>query len=320
MFTFPCRIQSLAVTALVMGFTLAAGVPSYAMAADLSAESAGRSLVIGKISPDPKKHYRYLKPMAEYVVSKMGDLGYTRAKVLMAKNNRQMARYLRRGKVDWVTETPFSAMTLKHKTGAELLVRKWKKQVPEYHTVFFTRNDSGIEKLEDLKGRTIVFEDPGSTSAFYIPASILIDQGLELIELESYREQAPEDAVGFVFSGAEINMTTWVHKGIGDAGAYSNLDWDKEDHTPSAFRKDFIQFHRSTDFPRSIELVRKGLPDTVKQRIKEILLQAHEDPAAANALRAYQKTRKFDELDEDSMAALRRTEAIMQLVDETLDR
>ncbi len=318
MLRIPRRFQSLAV--LLVGLALATGIPGTVAVAGPAADTAGRTLVIGKISPNPKKHYRYLKPIAEYVVSKMGDLGYTRAKVLMAKNTRQMARYLRRGKVDWVTETPFSAMILKNKTGAELLLRKWKKSVPEYHTVFFARRDSGIEKLQDLRGRTIVFEDPGSTSAFYIPAAILIKQGLELVELESYREQAPEGTVGYVFSGEEINMSTWVHKGIGDAGAYSNLDWDREDHTPSAFRRDFIQFHRSQAFPRAIELVRKGLPEAVKQRLKEILLQAHEDPAAAGPLKAYQKTKKFDELDQDSLAALQETEAIMKLVDETLDR
>ncbi len=105
-----------------------------------------------------------------------------------------------------------------------------------------------------------------------------------------------------------------------DVGAYSNLDRDKEDHTPSAFRDDFIKLHQSKDFPRAVEVVRKGLQEAVKQRLKEILLHAHEDPAAASALQAYQKTKKFDELDERSLEALQETRTIMDLVDKTLDR
>ncbi len=181
MLSHSARIHSLAIGAFLLVLSLA-GTPAIGLAADRGADTDGRVLVIGKVSVNPKKHYRYLKPIADYAVSRMGDLGYTRAKVLMAKNNRQMIRYLRRGIVDWVTETPFSSMILKDKAGAELLVRKWKKGVPEYHTVFFTRSDSGIETLADLKGRTIAFEDSGSTTAFYIPAETLIGQGLELVE------------------------------------------------------------------------------------------------------------------------------------------
>lgn len=317
MFIILCRIKSITTLVLLTFLLLAGGT---VMASDRGADSDDRTLVIGKISPNPKKHYRYLKPIADYVVSQMGDLGYTRARVLMAKDSRQMIRYLRRGKVDWVTETPFSSMILKEKVGAELLLRKWKKGVAEYHSIFFTRSDSSIQTLADLEGKILSFEDPASTSAFYIPAAILINQGLELVELESPRDSPPTDAVGYVFSGSEINMATWVHKGVVDAGAYSNLDWSKEDHTPTAFRNDFTILHRSKSFPRAIELVRKDLPDAVKQRLKNILLHAHQDPAAASALQAYQKTRKFDELDADSLAALQETGEILKLVDETLDR
>ena len=319
MFNILCRIKLVTSLSLLINLSLAS-LPAVVLAADNTADAEGRTLVIGKVSPNPKKHYRDLKPIADYVVSKMADLGYTRSKVLMAKDNRQMIRYLRRGKVDWVTETPFSSMILKEKAGAELLLRKWKKNVAEYHGVFFTRRDSGIQTLADLRGKTIAFEDPGSTSAFYIPADILIKQGMNMVELGSPRETPPADAVGYVFARAEINIATWVHKGIVDAGAYSNLDWHKEDHTPTSFRNDFIILQRSKNFPRAIELVRKDLPEAVKQRLKEVLLHAHEDPAAASALRAYQKTKKFDELDAGSLAALQETRSIMKRVDETLNQ
>lgn len=88
-----------------------------------------RTLVIGKVSSNPKKHYRYLKPIAEYVIKHMGDLGIDRVEVLMARNNRQLTRYLKQGRVDWVTETVFSALEFEEKAGAEILLLKWKKGV-----------------------------------------------------------------------------------------------------------------------------------------------------------------------------------------------
>jgi phosphonate transport system substrate-binding protein len=104
-------------------------------------------LVIGKVTQNPKKQYKKLKPMVDYVVKQMKDLGISQTKVLMTKDNRQMVSYLKQGKVDWVTETAFSGVLFQEKAKAEILLRKWKKGVPEYHTVIFTRKDSGINKL-----------------------------------------------------------------------------------------------------------------------------------------------------------------------------
>lgn len=284
-----------------------------------AASERERTLVIGKVSSDPKKHYRYLKPMADYVVEQMQDLGIDRVKVLMARDNQQMVRYLKRGKVDWVTETVFSAVEFEEKAGAEMLLLKWKKGVPEYHTVFFARVGTDIKRLQDLKGKILTLQDLGSSSGFFIPAALMLEAGLELVQLESPREAAPVDAVGFVFGKEEINMATWVHKGVVDAGAYANLDWNREDHTPSAFKENIYIFHESESYPRAIELVRKGLRPEVKARLKAILLAAHEDPAAAEALKAYQETHRFEAIDAKVQRGIERARKTLKRVKSELD-
>ena len=296
-------------------------LPTASFAAEPSREIAlpTRPLTIGKVSSNPKKHYRYLKPMAEYVVERMKDLGITEAKVLMAKNNRQMVSYLKQNKVDWVTETASSAVTFEDKAGAELLVRKWKKGVPEYHTIFFARKDSGIRTLHDLRGKTIAFQDLGSTSAYVVPAAILIEKGLELTQLASPREKPPSDMVGYIFSKEEINTSTWVHKGLVDAGAYNNLDWNREDQLPPSVKNDLEIFHISGPIPRAFELVRKDLDPRIRQRLKQILLNAHTDPDAGSILRAYQKTEKFDELNEQIQRELQQVRKSLKIVRSTLE-
>lgn len=279
-----------------------------------------RTLVIGKVSLNPKKHYNYLKPMADYVVARMGDLGIDRVEVLMAKNNRQMVSYLKRGKVDWVTETVFSAIEFEEKAGAEPIALKHKKGVGEYHTVFFARKDSGIRGFDDLRGKVIAFQDAGSTSGFFVPAAILLKAGLNLVELDSPRERVSDDEVGYVFAKEEINMSTWVHKGLVDAGAFSNLDWAKDDHTPDQFRQSLVLFHEDQPYPRAIELVRAGLRPEVKQRLREILLDSHADPAAKAALKAYQKTTRFEPIDARIRAQIDRSRGVMDIVKDGLDR
>ena len=66
-------------------------------------------LVLGHISDDPNAHYAQLKPLLDYVVPRMRTVGITEGRILMARDAQQMASYLRRNRVDWVTETANTA-------------------------------------------------------------------------------------------------------------------------------------------------------------------------------------------------------------------
>ena len=102
-----------------------------------------------------------------------------------------MLRYLREGKVDWVQKTVFEALIYNREVGAEIALRSWRQRVPNYHTVMFARKDGHIASLKDLVGKKIAFEDPGSTSAFFVPAAILKRANFQLLELSSPREKSP---------------------------------------------------------------------------------------------------------------------------------
>lgn len=269
-------------------------------------------LVIAKVSLDPKKHYGYLKPMVDYVAERMKDLGIKEGRVLMAKDNAQMIQFIRQGRVDWVTEPPFSAVLFEEATGAEFLLDKWKKGVPVYHSVFLTRKGSGIRTMNDLVGKVIAFEDQGSTSSYFIPSYLLLKTGHKMVELSSVREKPPADAIGYVFAGQEINVAMWTYKGLVAAGALSNLDLEDDDDVPLSIRQDLEIFHRSSNFLRAVEMVRPDLPDPFKKRLREILLSADKDPAAAQVLRAYEKTVKFEEFDKADIESLKEVREIIR--------
>jgi phosphonate transport system substrate-binding protein len=270
-------------------------------------ESTARknTLVIGKVSNNPRKHYRYLKPMVDYAVTHMKDLGIEKGEVLMARDDEQMIQFLRRGRVDWVTETAYSALLYEYHDAAEILLRKWKKDSDEYHTVFFTQKDSSIQSLSDLKGKVIALEHAGSTTAFFEPLLCLLNEGIHFQRLPSFKDRPAENRVGYVFSHQEINSSVWVHKGLVDAGAFNNQDWNKSDHMYRNMRNDMVIFHRSQPIPRAFELVSAGLDAEVRERLKSVLLNAHLDNKAQKALRAYQMTRQFDELDDRNLTRMK---------------
>ena len=263
-------------------------------------------LVLGRISDDPKAHYEQLKPLLDYVVPRMADVGITEGRILMARDMQQMTSYLRRGRVDWVTETSANAMRLQDRAGAEPLLLTERNGVGTYRSVTFVRNDSGIETLADLKGQRLAFQLPSSTSAYFVPAGELLAEGLDLEILLSPQDRLHSDAVGYLFARSELNIATWVHKGLVDVGVMSNLDWINPQRMPAAFRGDLEVFARSPDYPRAIELVRGDMDARVQARLAEVLMQAAEDPDAGDALLRFFKTTRFLPLDSDSLRALER--------------
>lgn len=263
-------------------------------------------LILGRISDDPKAHYEQLKPLLDYVVPRMRDVGITEGRILMARDTQQMTSYLRRGRVDWVTETSGTGMQLQKRAGARPLLLTERGGVSRYHSVFFARKDSGINTLADLRGRSIAFQGTGSTSAYLVPAATLLGENLQLELLLSPMDRPTPDLVGYVFARSELNIAAWVHKRLVDAGVFSSLDWNDARRMPAAFRQDMKIIHQTPDYPRALEMVRADLDPKVEARLREVLLQAADDPAAREAMNLFFRTTRFLPIDEASQQGLDR--------------
>lgn len=270
-----------------------------------------KTIIIGRVSERPEKHYKRLKPIVDFVASSMKDLGITGGSVLLAKDNNEMIKYLKDGKVDWVTETPFSAILFTEEAGAEIILRRWKRGVSDYYCVFITRKDSDINNLDKINGKKIAFEDPGSTTAYLVPYALLKKKGFNLIELYFPNEKPSLDKVGYTFVHGEQNIVTWVYKGLADVGAYSNLDWENPDDTPESLKNNLKIIYKTNPMPRSLELARKDLGSNIKTRLKEILMSAHNNPDAREALMKYAHTTKFDEINGEAEKGLKEVREIL---------
>ena len=266
-------------------------------------------LVLGRISDDPKAHYEQLKPLLDYVVPRMADVGIREGRILMAKDHQQMASYLRRGRVDWVSETAGSAMLLQLRAGATPLLLTERDGTSQYHSVFFARRDSGIRGVADLRGHSVAFQRPSSTSAYFAPAADLLQRGLSLELLLSPTDELASGVVGYVFARSELNIATWVHKGLVDAGVMSNLDWDNPRRMPTAFRRDLVVIGQTADYPRAVELVRGDLDARIEARLQQVLSDAAADPDASEALLRFFKTTRFLPIDAASRRSLERIAA-----------
>ncbi len=284
--------------ACVLGL-VAATSPGFADAAD-----DPHVLVLGRISDDPKAHYEQLKPLLDYVVPRLAAVGIREGRVLMAKDVQQMASYLRRGRVDWVTETAGTAILLQQRSKAQALLMTERDGVSHYNTVFFARRDGAVATLDGMLGHSIAFQNPASTSAYFQPAAELVSRGMPLDILLSPMERPDAESVGYLFARSELNISTWVHKRLVDVGVMSNLDWNNPQRVPASYKPDLKVIYQSPVYPRALEIVRGDLDDKVEARLREVLLAAADDPDAREALLLFFKTTRFLPIDATSQHAL----------------
>jgi len=281
----------------VVATVLAVALPAHA-------HEDGQVLILGRISDNPNAHYAQLKPLLDYVVPRMRDVGITEGRILMARDPQQMASYLRRNRVDWVTETASTAVQLEQRAGARPILLTERGGVSRYHTVFFVRDDSPIQGLGDIRGHSLALQSPSSTSAYMVPLIELLDRGMSPEILLGPVDAPSPDRVGYLFARSELNIASWVHKGLADVGAVSNVDWSDPRRFPDAFKRDFRVIHETKAYPRALELVRDGMEPKVEARLREVLLQAADDPEAGEALRLFFGTSRFLPLDHDSVRVL----------------
>lgn len=266
-------------------------------------------LVLGCVSDDPKNDYEELKPLLDYIVPRMADVGIREGRVLMARDMQQMRSYLRRGRVDWVTGSVTTGLQLQARAGAMPLLLTEHNGLSHDRTVFFVRRDSAIASLRDLRGHSIAFKDAASPGAYFVPAmQLLQQQDVSLQRLLSPMDHPDGKSIGFVLGGSELNVVTWVSRALVDAGAMGQARFDDPAMTPASLRATFRVIGTSNAYPLAMEVSRSDLDPRVRAKLRGLLVDAAADPDAREALLQFSATTRFlpiDAADDATLASLR---------------
>ena len=265
---------------------LALGAVSAATAAP-----AHDSLVIGSISRSIKEEIETFRPLADYLKLRLSAVGIRDVDIVVATTAGEMSRQLANGDVDLYIDSPFMIARMSREAGAKPFLRRWKKGMAEYRTLFVVRKDSGIRSLDDLRGKVIAFDDPQSSSGHLLPRAMLLVRGYRLIEVSDPAAPVPPDAIGFVFSMDDVNTMFWVDHGKVAAGVTSPdflQLYEKK-------RKDnLVVIARSIDIPRQVVAHREGLDPSVVAELETVLIAMATTEEGQQALKAFQKTTRFD--------------------------
>ena len=253
-----------------------------------------KTLTLGGVSQDPREPVEgHFRPLADYVARKLSPSGETKGAVIVAPTAAQMMKLLEEKRVDFYMESPYPTYVINRLGTATLLLRRWKGGMAEYRSLIFTGKENGIARLEDLRGKLIAFEDPGSTSGYFLPKLFLHKKGFSLVEKPNLGARVATGEIGYIFTGTDKNVVNLVLQNKVAAGAFSNDDHASLDEKSKAA---ITILGESESMPRHLVSVRKDLPGPVVKRLKEILLGMHQEDEGRNILRQTGNTTKFDSL------------------------
>lgn len=160
-----------------------------------------KSITLGLVSGTSQQEIEaHFQNFVRYVARKLGSGSDIEGKVVVVPAPLQMAKLLEEKKIDFYMESPYPTYLINRLGAAVLLVRRWKSGMAEYRSLIFSKKDNAISRLEDLRGKMIAFEDPGSTSGYFLPKVLLLKKGFKLTEKPRPDANVGPKEIGYVFA------------------------------------------------------------------------------------------------------------------------
>ena len=212
---------------------------------------------------------------------------------------------MRAGRIDAMSVGPFAHCFASREANAEAIAVIMNNETtpvvfdaskePFYYSLIITQKGSGIQTLDDLRGRSFSFVDHVSTSGRLFPSALLIRAGLD-----------PEDDIQPHFAGTHAASITTVFSGTVDAAACAAYLVDRlpedqkarvsavarrgawtpltQEEIDSQFVDDglpedtIVVVAQSAPIPRTPFAVRADMEPALKSQIRDALLAIQHDP------------------------------------------
>jgi phosphonate transport system substrate-binding protein len=157
-----------------------------------------------------------------------------------------------------------------------------------YNGQIIVNNDSGIESLDDLVGKTMCWVDPNSTSGYIIPRIMLQANGID----------PDTDFAETLEAGSHNNVVIQVYNGECDAGAtYVDARTSVEEDFPDVNDKVSV-LATTTDIPNDSVSFTPDFPEDMRQQIVDALLEIADTPDGQEALNTLYSIEGLQEADD----------------------
>jgi phosphonate transport system substrate-binding protein len=232
------------------------------------------------------------KPFADYLEKKLG----AKVEVFTASDYAGIVQALSAGQIHLgrMGGAAYAAGYIDSKGGIEPLVMNVEPNGGRgYHSVLIVRSDSPYKSIEDLKGKSLAWADPNSTSGYLVPNAALRDAG---IDPQKHFSRT-------LFSGGHEQS---VLKGNFD----SAFTWTSPGHQSGQFRimmdrgmlklEDVRIVWESPLIANPLWAVPKSIPADMRKDLLDLFLKLAKDDMAMAEAAAQGKTSGFEPVAHDT--------------------
>lgn len=187
---------------------------------------------------------------------------------------------MRANKLDVAFFAPGAYVLAEQKANAVVILKAQRKGKSFFYSAIITHRDSGIRKLQDLKGKTFAFVDPASTSGGVYPKVMLMNVGLN----------PQRDFTRVIYAGGHDAAVLAVLNKKVDASATFANDTKGEDTawtqflTNPADRNKIVALAYSRPIPSDNIAIRKDLEPGLAAKVKRVFLDMGKTPAGRRQL------------------------------------
>ena len=258
---------------LALGFIL----PTLFIACGDSGKAA-KILRVGFVpAEDAQQVMQNAQPIVEILRKRLG----MEIQPFVAADYTGVVEALRVNKLDIAFLTPASYVLAKNEANIKVILKSERKGIPFYYAAIIVRADSGIQNLEDLRGKTFAFGDSLSTTGNVFPRKMFKEHGIDPVR----------DFKQVLFSGGHDATVLAVLNGKVDAGAtYANSP-DGQDTAWMRYLKNSEDVHKiraiafSEPIPADNLVISAKLDEALARQIEATFIELSRDPEGKKMLR-----------------------------------
>jgi phosphonate transport system substrate-binding protein len=237
-----------------------------------------KTLRVGFVpAEDAQQVMQNAQPVVEILRQKLG----MEIQPFVATDYTGVVEALRVNKLDIAFLTPASYVLAKNEANVKVVLKSERKGIPFYYAAIIVRADSGINNLEDLRGKTFAFGDSLSTTGNVFPRKMFKEYGIDPVR----------DFKQILFSGGHDATVLAVLNGKVDAGAtYANSP-DSKDTAWMRYLKNSEDVKKiraiafSEPIPADNLVISASLDEGIAKKIEATFIELSRDPEGKKMLR-----------------------------------
>ncbi len=248
---------------------------------------------------DPEKILASFRPMLDHIAQVTG----MEIKPFIATDYAGVIEAMRVGKIDIAWFGPFSYILAAERANAVAIAKGMDKRGnTTYRSIIITHNKSGIKTLNDLKGKTIAFADPASTSGHLVPRYMMEKAGID----------TERDFENIVFTGGHEAVGLSVKNRHVDAGGMGEMRLQGMIDKGVVDKDEIIILATSDPIPNSPIAVRKDMDPEMKKQITQAILELHEH-LGEEKMMGWHKVIKYVEARDEDYDVIRDIARILEI-------